>query len=400
MTFAELSPQTELITRAAQNHEISEVAELVASAFADGEARVYERILNFWLAHLPDRPGFSAENLRVGVVRKKIVSAALVRQYTMRYGGALLKVAGIGSVCTHVEYRKRGYASALMQDVLAYVAEQGAHLALLHGRIPHFYENFGFSPVFPKYYMTFSTAGAAELPAYLTIREAQREDLPQLAWLYETHWGGRVTFTRSPDIWRWRFDRVDSLLVADDDRGNLGGYLLRKLDDNIEVVANSPEAVTSLMAWSGSWFSQRSDEQVSWFVPPDDAIVTYARQFLPINVSVLYQPTAGWMARLIDSSGLLQTLLSELIQQVISVQPNFDANALMFDLQPDRVHIGLSHQRETYCDLSHHDFIQVMFGSLRPAALATRSHIHPEGIKLLDLLFPPRMAALAPWDWF
>jgi len=379
---------------------MSEVGELVASAFADGDPRVYERILNFWLAYLPRHPGFTPEMMRVGIHNRQIVSAALVRQYTMRYGGVSLKVAGVGSVSTHVEHRKRGYASAVMLDVLAYVAEQGAHLALLHGRIPYLYEQFGFSSVFPKYYMTFAVQDALELPSYLTIREAEWEDLPQLAQLYEMHWGGRVTFTRSPDIWKWRFERAESLVVADDQRGNLGGYLLRKLDDNIEVVAHNPEAVTSLMAWSAEQSSQDGLAQVSWFVPPDDVIVTYARQFLSINVSVLYQPTAGWMARLIDSTGLVQTLLPELVQHASTVQPAFDPSELIFDLQPDRVHIALRGQPDSACDLAHSDFIQVMFGSLRPSALATRSQIHPTGLALLELLFPPRMAALAPWDWF
>jgi len=158
--------------------------------------------------------------------------------------------------------------------------------------------------------------------------------------------------------------------------------------------------VTSFLAWSGRWYDARGDSQVTWFVPPDDVIITYARQFLPINISVLYQPTAGWMARLIDTYALVQTLLPELLAHATAIHPALQYQDILFDVQPDRVHIAIRHDPASACELSREDFIQIMFGSLRPSALAARIHLQPVGVELLEMLFPPRMAALAPWDWF
>lgn len=395
-----ISSPPELTVRAATPDDMSEIGELVARCFAKNRARTYERILHFWLANLPSRPGFAPEMLRIGLVDDLIVSHAMVRQYSMRYGQAILKVAGVGAVCTHEDYRKRGYASVVMRDLLTFIAELGAHVSLLHG-IPGFYENYGYSPVFPNYYLTFSALDAADLPQYLHVRDATEEDLPYMAVLYEKHWGGRVSFQRTPQIWQWRFANVDKLpVVADDGSGNVSGYLFMKPDGNIEVVADSPEATTSLLAWSGRWYDARGDSQVTWFLPPDDVIVTYARQFLPISVSALYHPSGGWMARLIDTYSLVHTLLPELLAHATAINPDLQPESLEFNCQPDRVHIALRHDEDSTCELSHSDFIQIMFGSLRPSALAARIDLHPAGVDLLEMLFPPRMAALAPWDWF
>jgi predicted N-acetyltransferase YhbS len=47
--------------------------------------------------------------------------------------GARLRVASIGAVCTHPDYRGRGLASELMRDAAAHSLEQGAVLMLISG---------------------------------------------------------------------------------------------------------------------------------------------------------------------------------------------------------------------------------------------------------------------------
>ena len=139
-------------------------------------------------------------------------------------------------------------------------------------------------------------------------------------------------------------------------------------------------------------------DTLRWLMPPDDAVVTFARTWLPVTLSAAYVPDGDWMARLIDTRGVVQTLLPEMMAQASMADPHFDADALHFDFQSDRVKIGLRGHETTVCRLNHRDFIQIMFGSLRPAAL--RNRLHADGVQLLEMLFPPRMAALGCWDWF
>jgi predicted N-acetyltransferase YhbS len=371
--------------------------------FDDNHTR--QQAFDYWTNRQPHEPGFDYARHRIGVLDGQVVSYAIVRPYTLRYGMVKLRVAGIGDVCTHPDYRGQGYASAVLQDSLAYMAEQGVHLALLNG-IPGFYERFGFSAVWPEYVIEVASAQAAALQPALALRAAIPQDAPQIARLYRAHWEGRITFTRAPEIWLWRIieEYWFDVRVVEDAQGRICGYIAH--DDlsggAVEVVADTPDAAVTLLAEIGRLFLAAGLETSRWFMPPDDAIISFARQLMPVTVSARYQPSGGWMARLIDTRGLVDKLLPEIIAQARATRPDFDADALHFDCQPDRVALGLRGHDTTVCRLNHQDFIQVVFGSLRPAALALRPHsrLHPDGVQLLELLFPPRMAALGCWDWF
>ncbi|MFN8374460.1 MAG: GNAT family N-acetyltransferase [Anaerolineae bacterium] len=392
--------------RHTQPQEYPAVVDLIGRVFfGDSDAR-YEEETRGWLVSRPRMPGFDYAAHRIGVLTRgeheHIISHMQIDPFTLRYGSVTLRVSGVGAVCTHPGYRHRGYNSALMHDSLAYMAEQGTHLALLNG-IKGFYGRFGFNSVFPDYLFEVDSAAAATLPMPLHLRPPTTHDVPYMAALYQKHWAGRVTFTRDAALWLWRVAEADRhIQVVEDGQGRVCGYIAapHETSDLAEVVADSMDAALTLLAAAGRVFQQAGIERVAWLLPPDDALVYYARQVLPVRVSALYQPDSGWMARIIDTEALVSALLPELSAQASSTMPDFKPKALEFVCQPDVVQIGLKGKAETYSRISHQDFIQVMFGSLRPAMLALRSGMSHEALRLLEALFPPRMAALACWDWF
>jgi hypothetical protein len=225
-----------------------------------------------------------------------------------------------------------------------------------------------------------------------------------MAVLYEKHWGGRVCFERSPALWRWRmaYGRGESL-VAVDSTGAVQGYLWQPTDDfsgRLEVLADSPEAVISFLSYSGKRSLEAGYDSFIWPVPPDDVIIPYAQQLLPITLSASYFPTEGWMARLIDSAKIVDELLPEIINQAKSQLRGFDETQLLLRVQPDGVDIAFRKEKNSQCRLSLRDFIQILFGSLRPETLAIRQPLSRDAVLMLESLFPPRVAALAAWDWF
>jgi hypothetical protein len=189
--------------------------------------------------------------------------------------------------------------------------------------------------------------------------------------------------------------------VAVEPNGKVAGYLWRsdEEDELTEVVADTPEATMTLMAVAAHTARQTDAVHVSWLVPPDDAIAAFASLFIPVTLSAAYHPSGGWMARLINATALVNALLPEVVAQAQFTDTTFDPDQLVFDVQPAFVAIALKHDRKSACKLAHRDFIQVMFGSLRPAALALRARLSPMQVQLLEMLFPPRMAAIAGWDW-
>ncbi|HEX2623192.1 MAG TPA: GNAT family N-acetyltransferase [Phototrophicaceae bacterium] len=357
-----------------------------------------------WTVRYPQRPGVVPAMHRVGVLGDEVVAHALVEPWTLRYGGARLRVAGISKVYTDTDHRRQGYSAAVLRDALTYAIELGAHLVLLNG-IPGYYSRFGFSPVFPDYAADFATDEIAQLPTPLTVREARPGDIPTMAALFERHWGGRVTFTRSPETWIWRVTRGDDarralVICGEDDvpQGYIAGRDL--LLPEVEVIADTPEAALTLFSTCGQWAQTAGLTQVRWLLPPDDALVAFAQQTVSINLSAHYEPDGGWMARLVDSQGLIDALLPELLEQGRVTLPDLTPDKLILICRAEGVEIGLRHDRSTFSYLSQRDFIQVLFGSLSPATLGLRSHLSLPAIRLLQALFPPRMAALGGWDWF
>jgi hypothetical protein len=236
------------------------------------------------------------------------------------------------------------------------------------------------------------------------LRLATVQDLPTIAQLYEKHWGGRVCFERSHALWRWRmvYAQAETLLAVDN-AGTIQGYLWQPQDDftgRLEVVADSPEATMSFLAYSGRRSQAAGYESFVWPLPPDDVIIPYAQQLLPITLSASYFPSEGWMARLIDSARMVEELLPEIIAQTKMQLHGFDESQLLLRVQPDGVDIALRKEKASQCRLSLRDFIQILFGSLRPETLAIRQPLSREAVLMLQSLFPPRIAALAAWDWF
>jgi predicted N-acetyltransferase YhbS len=363
-------------------------------AVGEGCLRAYGSHFDWrtWAARYPHRPGYTPAMHRVGVLSGRIIAHAVVESAVLRYGGARLRVAGIGKVYTDDAYRGKGYAAAVLRDALTYAIERRAHLALLNG-IRGYYTRFGFYPVFPRYFAAFNAQEAAGLQSPLTLRPARPDEIPILAALFERHCGGRVTFLRPPDTWVWRVLRGDNgyqvWVVAEDDSPPQGYFAGGSLaGEYIEVVADTAQAL------------EAGRDLVRWLLPPDDALIAFAQGALPITLSAEYEPDGGWMARLIDVQGVVDALLPELVAQGRVIMPEITSDALSIAPTARGVEIALRGQPQTRAVLSQRDFIQLLFGSLNAAALGLRDGLSSESIRLLQALFPQRVAALGGWDWF
>lgn len=359
------------------------------------------RSLNF--GNLLSRPGFQPDYCRVGVLDGQIISHALTERATMRYGSSPLRVMGIGSVHTRPSYRRRGYATAVLRDALAFMMEQGAHLALLHDTARYF-NRFGFSPVWPEYHITFNVDQGARLQTPLDLYPPKKKHIPAIAALYERHWAGRVAFTRSPELWVWRLTQepMRRTFVVVDRTQHISGYVSARdfTTDEVEVVTDTLEAAQTIISEISRLHLRVGKSFLRWLIPPDDAFVVFARELLDVAVSAHFQRKQGWQARLIDTPGLIATLLPEINAQAQSVDPHFDPASLVINSHPEGVEFALRGSPASAVKLPQRDFIQVVFGSLQPRLLGIRDGLPDEAVTLLETLFPPRIAALSTWDYF
>lgn len=350
----------------------------------------HDELHSMGLAHLLTKPNFDSSMVRVGMIGVRVVSRALMQPYILNYGRVRLKVAMITDLYTSRRYRNRGYAAMIVRDMLMYMVERGVHLALLNDTTPQYFARFGFSSVLPRYVMTFAREDAVTLPMPLQLISVRRGHLPQMAALYQRHWGHRVAFERTPMEWIWRFEhQQQDMRVAVSTDDVVQGYVIGQ-----EILADTPDAAQSIISQLAR---ESQTETIRWIIPPDDAIVLFARDLLNITISAEYAVIGGWMARLIDTQEIGEALLPELVAQGNSAGIN--TQQLIFQPKADRVMIGLMNRPTTQCYLAHADFIRLMFGAINIMALGIRANLHADGIELLQALFPPRMAMIAPWDW-
>jgi GNAT superfamily N-acetyltransferase len=339
-------------------------------------------------------PGFDYAWHRIGIVDDRIVAHVSMWPQALRYGRTALSFGAIGAVCTHPDYRGRGYATAVMNDAINTMTERGDLLSFLVTGAEGFYSPLGYHNVWPFYDLEIQADQAAKLDAPLASRPATADDWPQMAQLYEQGWGHRVSMQRPPALWQWRMTtmRPRHTRVVERD-GQMVGYIAG--DDltgqRAEVVVATPDAARTLLAETALLRQAAGHDTLHWQVSPDDPLLHYARHWLWCKLLTSYSPRRDWMGRIVNSAGLRDAILPEML-----AHSRLDQRGLIFDVQPDQVYIGLRGQDTTNVQLDHNQFLPVMLGTLPPSTL----DLQPDAIQLLEKLFPPRMALLAGWDWF
>ncbi|MEO0596056.1 MAG: GNAT family N-acetyltransferase [Chloroflexota bacterium] len=398
---------SDVVIRALNNADWDAVTTFLETLSATKQPIHPDRFVHWYTDVVMAYPQATIADYHAVFLKKTIVAVIHTRPFVLRYGRAVLNVAGIDLLCVHPDYTALGYAEALLKELLTHVAEQGVHLVL------HYVDNvdthlafsqFGFSPVWADYSVQIPTSEASALAQPLQMRVALPRDLPTMAELYARQWGQRVTCERNGASWRWHIahSRGQAMVVVDE-RDAIWGYLWHLPDDfstRVEVIAESPAAIRTCLAYSGRRWQQAGYDTFRWCVPPDDVIIPFAQQMVSLTLNASYFPNRGWLGRIIDARAMLQALLSEIIAQAKVTRSDIDWSGFVLSVAPNGVDIGLRQDSNSQCHLSLRDFMQVLFGTLRPETLAVREPLSSASVQLLEALFPPRIAALAPYDWF
>ena len=340
------------------------------------------------------RPAFQRAQHRIGILDGEVVAHAVAQTYTLRYGEVELTCGGISGVCSHPDQRMKGYVSAVMRDAVAYMQARGDHLSLLNTGEVNFYTKFGYQTLWSDGTVEIEAAQALQLSSSLKVKAAAMEDLPQMAALFDRTMAQRVTMSRSRDTWAWRMagDSDQHRRVVKDDSGQIAGYLVGFYGNRqLELVADSDEAVAALLADSARIFQNGGPEKLSILVTADERLLHRIRRMVACEMHIEFVPGSNWMARIIDGDSFREAVLPEMMRQ-----SGLNLRGLSLSIQPNRVYLDLRGQGSTQVELDEGTFLQVLFGILPPAVLPFR----PDAVELLERLFPRRDFLISPWDWF
>jgi predicted N-acetyltransferase YhbS len=131
----------EVVSPVPRKH-IEGILDLTAKAFG-GPGSYYESVRNWRSDLLSNSDPYDWEASAVGLIDGRVLTHWAVMDYNMRIGRARVRVAGIGSVATHGDYRRRGLMAKTATASINRLRDHGYDLSILFG-IDDFYHRFGY----------------------------------------------------------------------------------------------------------------------------------------------------------------------------------------------------------------------------------------------------------------
>jgi predicted N-acetyltransferase YhbS len=168
---------------------------------------------------------------RVAEMDCRVVAYVRIFDRRMRVRGVPLRAAGIGSVATHPDVRRRSLASTLLADAIRVMQRRGYPISFLYTGITAFYERLGWRVVAQPYLRVPADEAAALAPAGppYRLRVFEPADLPLVRRVFALATRNTTgAIVRSEEYWRdhlwWANDDARFFLVAER-QGTVAGYV-------------------------------------------------------------------------------------------------------------------------------------------------------------------------------
>ena len=172
--------------RGAKESEIEELIRLQRLVFRPDEG---EQAEDRYRAYVQEDPSYKLEQSRVLLHRGRIAGHLRIWDRVVRIRGLDLRAGGIGGLLVHPNFRRQGFAQALMRDSEKYLTNEGYDLGLLFTIIgTPFYERQGWIPVpLPLFEMSMSSCVNEEVLSKNVRRLEIERDLKVVASIYSSY---------------------------------------------------------------------------------------------------------------------------------------------------------------------------------------------------------------------
>jgi predicted N-acetyltransferase YhbS len=384
-----------------------------------------------WQRFLTGLPDFRPELLRGAFLDDQQVGGYMLYEREMRMGAARIPTGGIGIVVARPEYRKRGIATALMNDAIQFAHDHKYALLLLDG-IPKFYYRYGYTDMFDLTDVEVDRAAIlAEKSSAYTVRTITVDDAAAALRLYEHQYGHYTgSFVRTLEQQAYRLgSRSAEDVVAVAPNGEVQGYL-SGFDGNVahEVAADNWEALLALMQYHAYMFKDddatttlryrlpRHDRLVQWMLDhlevPDTSHWRHPADEWVLRGGSYHHRYAGWMGRIVHFPTLMQTMLPELqrrwqhglAQWNGRVVLSIGGELCVLHIDGRRIELGDPLHVASGVEaiqLTPQIFTQLIFGyrSAEQALEACSQNVPDELLSVLSILFPPDHTWIARSDW-
>jgi predicted acetyltransferase len=258
------------------------------------------------------------------------VSGMAIVKKQMQVGSAVVRQGGIAGVWTAEAHRKKGYASRVMWEGIAWMEKQQYEMSILFG-IADFYHRYGYAPVFAEQAMTIDTLRLQALTGTYRTRKMKVSDLDAVKRVYRKYNAERTGMDARREDWvpMWRMPRMGDgttrragqVWVVCDDQDCIKGFVV--FDAQVgrlvvsEVCGVDRDALVTIGAAIGRRAKREGAEHVRFCVPVDDPFLGICRS-LGYSMSASYPFNSGSMGRIICLESLMQKMTRVFLNRVIT----------------------------------------------------------------------------------
>ena len=407
---------------AVREQELEEMIELQCLVFRPGGHERYN-------AYIRGDSSYEPGQTRVVVVDGRIVATLRVWDRTIRVGETAVRMGGIGGVGTHPDHRRRGHASAMLRDAVAWMRGRGYLTSVLFTEVAtEFYRRHGWASVpMPGFRIAAPGAGAALPSPGEGVGEWRVEafdedrDLEGVMALYDRYNAGLSgSLVRDRPYWDSEPARIRGILpsaVALDAGGNLRAYLNYRIEEGqaevceLAVDAAAATATDALVRHFLRECAAQGAGEIVGELPHRHPVVDLLCEYCGGDLELTGNATTMWKA--LDLPGLFSALLPELRQRVEAASPGpavlpFEAGGERCSLALDpggRLRIDPRPPAGPALPLSGEMLWRLLLGEsgwsdIENSPAARGEAVDPEQSRLLAALFPRRQVIYWAPDHF
>lgn len=317
------------------------------------------------------------QNIKIITENGKVLSHALWRPIIVRTPLGLFKVAVVGSVVTHSQYRQKGLSKKIIESCLDSARKQGCDFALLWTNLYDFYKKFGFELAGSEwvYFIEKKLEGAGQ---NIKIVEGNMVSPEAVLKLYNTH---TVNSIRSiEDIRNYLQIPNSRIYTAWGSDNKLLAYAVEgkgaDLDAHVHEWAGNMKPLFSLI----NYIEEKQKRRIHLMVPSHSQALMrkLEEQKIRSNLGFL------GMIKLLNP----KNIFSKLIRQA---KVNYGINDLVLQERENEFVFGTI--GDTYSTKCERDMVELIFGPNIPSEIHSFSETTG---KVLDTALPIHMWV---WGW-
>lgn len=384
-----------------QEQHLLPLAQLVAQVFTGG--KYVDQICDTYLGNCH----YDWQTSRILLEGEQIIHHWGVWGYPMRLESVQLKVAGVGAVATHPDFRQQGWMHSAAQASFEAMAQAGYDLSILRGR---HYVRMGYARAWNYVTYRLKLEELPRLDAPPAYQSLQPEQIGIMDALYNQ---SHAAFSGSAvrPTYRGRTFEDLGVQVWYDAQGALAGYV-RALpaEDNPKILqcleaAGDPAQGLAVLA---DLYKQAEYESLAFFTLPHHHPLLQLLRKGTCIVENRYFDVSGWRVRLVNLESTLQKQLPLFEERLASSRfagwqgfLGLDAGAHKATLQIERSQVSLvPTPAPEHNMLGGAAIARLLIGSDDPDEVIRQEGIVCQGLaqELARVLFPHLHPMLSHWD--